>query len=279
MKIAIISARSESSGRGSVMWDAIDRLEEKGAEVDVISPEEGPVNLGALRPEHDLYILKSGTETALSLFGTLHAAGAATLNPYPTVVLMKNKVTATKVLHKAGVPLPETFIAAEATELTPILEDGPLVVKPHWGGSKGRGVQIVRDSDELKNIPSSAGMIFAQRFHEPDGRDLKIYFIGGEVFGVLRVWPARTYEQKLGEPFEVSEEMREIAARCGRAFGVDLFGLDIIVSNGEPYVVDINTFPGFKGVPDAGRLLADYIHSAAERLKRGEPLSFSEPSD
>jgi ribosomal protein S6--L-glutamate ligase len=276
MKIAIVSARSESSGGGSVMREAIDLLEEKGAAVDVVSPEEGPINLGSLRPEHDLYILKSGTETALSLIGSLHAAGAATLNPYPIVVEMKNKVIATKVLHAAGVPLPDTFVAAEATQLTPILGEGPLVVKPHWGGSKGRGVQIVKDADELKNIPSSAGMIFAQRFHEPDGRDLKIYCIGGKVFGVLRVWPARTYEDKLGEPFEVSQEMREIAARCGRAFGVDLFGLDIIVSKGEPYVVDINTFPGFKGVPDAGRLLADYIHSAAERAMRGEPLISSE---
>jgi ribosomal protein S6--L-glutamate ligase len=276
MRIAIVSARNESSGGGSVMREAIELLEAKGAAVDVISPEEGPIDLGLLRPEHDLYILKSGTETALSLIGSLHAAGAATLNPYPVVVQMKNKVIATKVLHSAGVPLPDTFVAAEAIQLTPFLDEGPLVVKPHWGGSKGRGVQIVRDADELKNISASTGMIFAQRFHEPDGRDLKIYCIGSHVSGVLRVWPARTYEQKLGEPFEVSPEMREIAARCGRAFGVDLFGLDIIVSKGEPYVVDINTFPGFKGVPDAGRLLADYIHRAGERSLRGEPLLSSQ---
>jgi hypothetical protein len=42
------------------------------------------------------------------------------------------------------------------------------------------------------------------------------------------------------------------------------------VSQGRAVVVDINTFPGFKGVPDAPRLLADYIHSAARRAMRGE---------
>jgi len=141
MRIAIVSTRNESSGGGSVMQEAIKLLEEKGASVDVIYPDEGPVNLGSLRPEHDLYILKSGTEAALSLIGSLHAAGAATLNPYPIVVQMKNKVIASKVLHSAGVPVPDTFIAAEAIQLTRFLDEGPLVVKPHWGGSKGRGVQ------------------------------------------------------------------------------------------------------------------------------------------
>jgi ribosomal protein S6--L-glutamate ligase len=66
--------------------------------------------------------------------------------------------------------------------------------------------------------------------------------------------------------------MSEITLRCGRAFGVDLFGLDIILSGGRPYVVDINTFPGFKGVPDAAKVLAAYIHSAAERALGGERL-------
>jgi ribosomal protein S6--L-glutamate ligase len=53
--------------------------------------------------------------------------------------------------------------------------------------------------------------------------------------------------------------MKEICFACGKAFGIDLFGLDIITSDGQPYVVDINTFPGFKGVPDAASLLADYL--------------------
>jgi ribosomal protein S6--L-glutamate ligase len=53
--------------------------------------------------------------------------------------------------------------------------------------------------------------------------------------------------------------MREIALRCGRVFGVGLYGVDLITSDGKPYVVDINTFPGFKGVARAAELLAEYI--------------------
>ena len=57
---------------------------------------------------------------------------------------------------------------------------------------------------------------------------------------------------------------REIAWLCGRAFGIDLYGVDIIESGGKPYVVDISSMPGFKGVPDAASHLASYFHRAAE---------------
>jgi glutathione synthase/RimK-type ligase-like ATP-grasp enzyme len=60
--------------------------------------------------------------------------------------------------------------------------------------------------------------------------------------------------------------------RCGRAFGIDLFSIDVVFSQGQPYVVDINKFGSYMGVPDAPRLLADYIQAAARRARRGESV-------
>ena len=114
--------------------------------------------------------------------------------------------------------------------------------------------------------------MFAQRYHNNDGRDRKIYAIGGQLFGVKKVFPRRTEEEKQGELFMLSPELREITLQCGRAFGIDLYGVDIIESEGTPYVVDMCSIPGFKGVPDAPRLLAQYFYAAAERAARGEPL-------
>jgi ribosomal protein S6--L-glutamate ligase len=125
-------------------------------------------------------------------------------------------------------------------------------------------VQLVRNGDELREIEPDHGLIFAQRYHQPDGLDHKLYVIGEQVFGVRRVWPPQTLADKIGEPFDVPAEMQEIALRCGRAFGVGLYGVDLITSGGKPYVVDINTFPGFKGVPNAARLLADYVVNYSE---------------
>src|SRR3989442_1620181 len=62
------------------------------------------------------------------------------------------------------------------------------------------------------------------------------------------------------------------ALRCGRAFGIDLYGVDFIESAGKQYVVDMSSIPGFKGVPDAPSHLANYFYAAAERAARGESL-------
>ena len=60
--------------------------------------------------------------------------------------------------------------------------------------------------------------------------------------------------------------MREIALGCGRAFDVGLYGVDLITSDGKPYIVDINTFPGFKGVPKAAELLVEYLHGLGSQV-------------
>jgi len=45
--------------------------------------------------------------------------------------------------------------------------------------------------------------------------------------------------------------------------------VDIIESEGKPYVVDMSSIPGCGGVPDAPRHLASYLIRAAERAARG----------
>lgn len=262
MRIGMLMVKHPKNRKSPIMPEVIERLRSRGAVVDVLYPDETLTELSRLRVEHDLYVLKSGTDRALSVAGALHAQGASILNPYPTAAALRDKVVATRVLQAASVPVPETWLASSPAELVPLLADGPLVVKP-YRGSQGRGVQVVRDASELELVSHQDGLVFAQRFHAPDGPDCKLYCISGRVLGVRRVWPPKTYEDKLGRPLQVSKELEEIALRCGEAFDVSLYGVDVVMSEGSPWVVDMQAFPGFKGVPDAAALLSDAILQVA----------------
>jgi ribosomal protein S6--L-glutamate ligase len=254
------------------MWsDVGQRLVERGATVEYIHPDSKLTDLSHTRVEHDLYVLKYTSGMGLSLAGALHAAGAAILNPYPVAALCRDKILTTAALAAYGVPMPDTWVTGDRTRLAGLLDDGPIVIKPYTG-SQGVGVRVVRHPNELEDVPLESGPLFIQRYHEPEGVDRKMYVIGGEVFCVERVWPAKTYEEKLGRSVEPSEEMRDIARLCASAIGTDIFGFDIVFSDGMPYVVDLSSFPGFKGVPDAPQLLAEAIDSAAPRVMRGELL-------
>jgi ribosomal protein S6--L-glutamate ligase len=271
MKIAFLLVRHPPGRKSPIFPEVVRLLRAKGATVRVVYPGEHATELRALALEDDLYVLKAGTDTALSLAGALHALGAAILNPYPVSAMCRDKIVASKVLDLAGVPTPRSYVAARPQELVPLLDEGPLIVKP-YRGSQGRGVSIVNRRSELMTIDAGGGPLYAQRYLEPDGPDRKIYCIGDDVFGVERTWPVRTYEDKLGRPFEVDREVREIALRCASAFGLSLFGFDIVVSRDRPYVVDISSLPGFKGVPDAAERIADHIFAAGAHLANGEPL-------
>ena len=257
-----------------VIAATVEQLRAHGATVDFIYPDKVAAPLANIRVEHDLYLLKSATPAAFSYAGALHGLGAVTLNPYLTVGLLRNKIVTNRILQAAGVPIPETFVVPHPTDLAPYLEDGPLIVKPHLG-SRGIGIKIVHSAEMLTTLPASNPTL-AQRYHRPDQLDKcdhKLFRIGERVFGVRRVWPIQTYADKQGEPFEVTPQLRDITIRCGEAFGrLELYGLDVIISQGQPYVVDFNKFSSFMGVPNAPQLLADIIYEKAQRVLRGEPL-------
>src|SRR5256885_491113 len=143
-----------------------------------------------------------------------------------------------------------------------------------WGAT----AEPVHLGAELIALAPISEPVFAQRYHASDGPDRKIYSIGSEIFGVLRSWPARTHREKVGQAFTPDPELVDITRRCGAALGIDLFGITVVQSGGKPYVVDMTSIPGFKGVPDAPRRLAEYIYTAPERALRGAPLVSGVPT-
>src|SRR5439155_21713148 len=127
--------------------------------------------------------------------------------------------------------------------------------------NRTRGSEGGTNETQLGALALIKAPVFAQRYHPPDRGDpnRKIYTLGSELFGVTRTWPARTYEEKRGRPCTLSPELVDIARRCGAAFGIDLFSVDIVESGGRPFVVDMSSFPTFKGVPDAPLRVAQYV--------------------
>ncbi len=67
--------------------------------------------------------------------------------------------------------------------------------------------------------------------------------------------------------------MKDLAFKCGAVFGLELYGLDVVISGGQPWVVDINKFGSFIGVPNAPSLLADHFMLVAEKARKGVPVS------
>lgn len=261
MRLHFITVRRVPPVPSPVLVEAFSRLERRGFTVDAGIPEEALARADQTRSGHELYLLKSHTELALSLAGNLHAQGARLLNPYPSCASAQDKILAVLRLRAAGVPVPRTWVTADLSLLAPVVDDGPLVVKPHRG-HRGAGVAVVADRGALADLAPPESPVVIQDYVPGPGEDLKIYVVGDEVFAVRKPFAADSFTRP-GRPCPLSDEIRDIALRCGTAFGLGLYGLDVIEGDDGPVVVDLNHFPGYKGVPHAAALIADHVEGYA----------------
>jgi len=244
-----------------VLAEVYARLRSSGIEVDDSIPEEILLSTEELVVTQDLYVLKSHTELALSTAGTLSALGARLLNPHRSCLLTQDKITSTKLLSDAGVPVPCSWVTDDYELLAPLLAEGPLVAKPHRG-HLGKGVRILRTAEDLDLQSPTEGPFLFQRYLETDSEDIKTYVVGRRAFAVTKRFSPHSY-QIHGHPVELDARTRDIVLKCGEVLGLHLYGVDLVRTERGPCVVDVNYFPGYKGVPGAAKLIADYVYRYA----------------
>ena len=260
--VTLIARRDRLLRPGHLVPMLVRHLESRRARVGIVDPDVEAVPLHDLRTvDADLYVLASPTDAALSLAGALEECGGAVFPTYAVAAACRDKIVQTAVLARAGLPVPASWLTVHPDSMAEELARGPLLIKDPRG-SRGRGLHLVRRREELLRLSHGTPWL-AMRYHRPDGPDLKLYRIGTEVHAVARVFPALSLADKMGRPFDVTPELRRLALRCGAAFGTTVCGVDVIRSGGRLWVVDMSSFPGFKGVPDAAERIADVVLALA----------------
>ncbi len=260
MRLFLLLDRRPHGTLSPLLAEVIDLLADRGIEVRAGVAERMLVRPDMLEPAHDLYLLKSYTDLALSLAAILHDQGARILNPYPACAMLRDKVVTSRRLRAAGIPAPSCWVTGDLSVLRTETQTRPLVVKP-VRGLHGAGVRIVRGAADVAALSPAVGPLLVQEY-VPGDEDLKVYVVGERVFAVRKQFSPTSFSAP-GRACAVEPAIREVALRCGQTFGLGLYGLDIIEGTDGPAVVDVNYFPGYRGVSDAPRALASYIEGFA----------------
>jgi ribosomal protein S6--L-glutamate ligase len=59
----------------------------------------------------------------------------------------------------------------------------------------------------------------------------------------------------------VEERFKRRIIKLGRKLGMSVFGLDYVLTEKGPYIVDINDFPSFRSIPEGVSLISDHIYN------------------
>lgn len=235
-------------------------LEADGLEVSVSLPHQealSPHLAGA-----DLIVHRGLKPAALAPVKVLEDAGVPLCNTLRATELTHDRLALTARLRDAHVPIPLSITAtswAEAKEAATTLS----VIKT-VAGADGRGAHVVAGT--RADLPAAApfgGPYLVQPFILNEGFDRKLYVAGRVVRGLLKPSPLAPGQPPQhttrGAPFEPDAALAEMARRVGEASGLELYGVDVLLGEAGPVVVDVNPFPGFRGVADAPQLIAEHL--------------------
>ncbi|WP_406280761.1 RimK family alpha-L-glutamate ligase [Embleya sp. NBC_00896] len=236
--------------------DVVRQLAAWGHRVDIVRPGSSLIELSDLirAGSHDAWVLKTVSGgPGLSMLEAAAALGLTTINDARSIRSVRDKAVAAVIARAHGLPMPVTYFAAVPELLDAIPADRyPLVVKPA-AGSSGRGVHLVSSPDQLVRLGAQLvgeGALLAQAYVPNTGIDLKVYSVCGELHATVRRSPLHPDQPVRDSKVPLPGGTAALMQRIGAAFGLDLFGVDIIEGPDGPMVVDINDFPSFRCVPD-----------------------------
>jgi ribosomal protein S6--L-glutamate ligase len=242
-------------------------LERAGLAPSLIDPDHAPSDaLDGL----DILVARGRSAALLALLGRAEAAGIPTVNPRAAICAVVDKAAMARALSGAGVPTPATRVGTREA----ILEgarpgDFPMVVKPVFGDN-ARGVHVVCSREELARLPWNEPVALAQPFLPSDGDDLKLYVAGAAVWAVKKPSPIGDRTGGPARLVPATAALEALAHRCGRLFGLELFGVDCIDGPHGPAVIEVNDFPNYTGIDGVDERLATHVleRASAHRMER-----------
>ncbi len=224
----------------------------------------------------DLYLLKSHSSQALDVAHFVEQQGALVVNSWSASTACQDRVRMTEYIVNAALPWPQTqsFDTLEET-LSPsgalIQLPYPFIIKSRYS-HQGDLVDKVESRAQLQALAAqwSQEPVILQELVASDGWDIKVWVIDEHIFAARRRTPLEAGASKENFPIstdELKEQFLDIIVEIGHVFHLCLYGVDLLTTERGPIIVDINAFPGFRGVPEADSALVTLIERVLREKK------------
>jgi len=267
----------------AALREARESLESEGCDVRIVAPERGDLfDIPDEAPLWDCILSRGRNLAALSILAAATNLGVLTINTPRLIELVRNKIAMQSLLVRHSMPVPRAWFASDPAVFRDVPHEYfPLIIKP-FDGDSSAGLWMLFEPDDCELLPrteTERTLFIAQEYLATDGYDLKLYGIGSHVWAVRKpspvtfpeAGPALMRPTEGSELIEMNSMLRDIALTCGRACGLELWGVDVAMTPNGPYVIEINDFPTYSSVPGAGELIARHVRTLIEidQITRG----------
>ena len=172
---------------------------------------------------------------------------------------MGDKIKQTELFILLGIPHPRTRFYQGKSRSKQILRDFsfPFIGKIPRGSSKGRGVFLIRDAEDLHHYLKKCSLAYIQEYL-PIDRDLRVVLVGAKVVHAYwRIARPGEYRSNVSLGGRISfEDIQDgplrFAEQVARLCDFDEVGLDICICENSNLVLEANMVYGLKGFDRAG---------------------------
>jgi ribosomal protein S6--L-glutamate ligase len=247
-----------------------DQLRRRGCTVTVVDPGSTAISLtdDSWLAGIDVCVARGRSEAVLSRLLSAERCAVPTINRHSAVAAVHNKAAMAVALASARIPTPPTRLGTPAQLAADLPSDlYPVIVKP-IRGDNCRGLRVCESRDGIARL-SAAGEdpLLAQPYLDGDGTDLKLYGVGDRIWAVKKPSPlCANGSQAAGHrgltpatPVRLNADLRRLALDCSELFGLELFGVDCLLTPDGPVVVEVNEYPNYTGVVEADEALAGHV--------------------
>lgn len=247
----------------------ISALQARGHDVTVSDPDNVPC-VASGQPwldGVDVVVARGRSLALLCLLASAEIAGLQTINRRAAIGGVLNKAEMALTLEANNVPTPRTYYGSIEC-LADIIPRYPIVLKPVFGDN-AEGLRVVHTGEEFMKLEWNEPVALAQEYIANDGYDLKLYGIGSEVWAVRKPSPltglgctsmhSQNRHGREAEMLTPSQELIDLGRRCGELFGLELYGVDCLLTPNGPTVIEVNDFPNYSALSDASEMLADHV--------------------
>lgn len=246
---------------GTIVAEVLDLLDGDGSiTCEVLLPHDQAVRADDLQ-DADLVVHRGLSGSDTDLLGRLAEAPTPLCNPWAGVVHLRDRAALHDALEDAGVPTPRAVVRPTWADVLAEERLRRVVVKAVDGPGRGQGVL----PSPLPQEPPMDGPYLVEELVEHDGTDRKLYLAGDHVSGLLKASTLVHGHSTQGRPFEVGDALAELGRRTTAHLDLHLAGVDVVLGPEGPVVVDVNAFPGYRGVDGAAGAVAAHLlaHLAA----------------
>ncbi|MBU1642348.1 30S ribosomal protein S6--L-glutamate ligase [bacterium] len=189
----------------------------------------------------------------------------------------RDKLRSLQILSQHGVGLPKTVFASNKSNAKDIIKlsgGTPLVLKI-LEGTQGVGVVLVETPKAAKSVLDAfygmnVNLLVQEYIEEAGGADIRAIVVDGEVVGAMKRQGAEgDFRSNLHQGgsatlYKLSRKEKATALAAAKAMGLGVCGVDMILSERGPLVMEVNSSPGLEGIETAtgidiaGKIM-DYI--------------------